>query len=159
MNQLQEQRGIIDRFFKELDELSSADFGQRISVFTDEQPHLSGFLFNLDEDFSESDHDRILKTAIVVRDVLVGAGAPLEMVNNEIIEQVIGEKVEQYDLLGEEEYPIQKYVDMASSPQMFASILANNAGANENLYLITDVIISVLEESAVRMNKDQNKGG
>ena len=148
MNKMKNQGGVISSFFNELNGLSSQELGGRISAFMDEQPHLTGFLFNLDDDFSEEAHTFLLKASIAVRDVLVGAGIPLGMINNETIEQVVQEKVEQYDTLTEEEKPLNEYVHLSSSPQMLEAVLKQFDKTDENLILIVDVIISLLEESA-----------
>ena len=66
MNNIDIQKGIVDALFAELDSLDAPGLGKRISSLMDEQPHLMGFLFNLDDEFSEDDHTYILKCAIVI---------------------------------------------------------------------------------------------
>jgi hypothetical protein len=148
MNNLEEQQGIIDALFSELDALSPPDLGKRISRFVDEQPHLMGFMFNLDDDFSEESHNYLLKSAIVIRDVLVGAGIPLKVVDNQVIEQIVDDRVDRYDSLSGIEAKVEDYMTLSSSPQMLEAVVKHAKSNDENLILIIDVIISVLEESA-----------
>ena len=151
MNQEREQAGIIKSLYDELDGLSTEDFGKRLTAFMDEQPHLTGFLFNLDEDFDEDQHTHILKTAIVVRDVLIGAGMPLEVADNSTIESVVQEKVEQFDTLGEEATQ-EEMLKLSSSPSILKKV-SERSSLDTDLILVQDVIISVLEESVADQEK------
>ena len=94
MNNIDIQKGIVDALFSELDSLDAPGLGKRISSLMDEQPHLMGFLFNLDDDFSEDEHTFILKSAIVIRDVFISAGIPLDVIENASIEQIVEDRVE-----------------------------------------------------------------
>ena len=152
MNNLQTQKGIVDSLYEVLDNCTNLEMGQRISQLTDEQPQIMGFLFNLDEDFSEAEHNYILKSAIVVRDVFISAGIPFDLVNTDKVDEIIQEKVEVYDKLAESEETnnLKNWIEKSDNPVLFESILSHNPAKTEieqNMALVIDVIIGFFEEA------------
>ena len=113
MNTLEIQKGIVDALYEELNSLDVPALGKRISSIMDEQPQLMSFLFNLDDDFSEEGHTFLLKSAIVIRDVFISAGIPLDTILNTHLESIVEERVKLYDVLEErlkrfnEDHPIK----------------------------------------------------
>jgi len=161
MNNIDIQKGIVDALFSELDSLDAPGLGKRISIMMDEQPHLMGFLFNLDDDFSEDEHTFILKSAIVIRDVFISAGIPLDVVENESIEQIVEDRVERYNRLVEEERNDAETWELeAFSPVLYSFVLSQNKEIglqNQQQSLIVDVIIGLYEEAAASQEHKNDK--
>ena len=160
MNNIEIQKSIVDALFTELDSLDAPNLGKRISTLMDEQPHLMGFLFNLDEDFSEDEHTYILKSAIVIRDVFISAGIPLDVVHNSSIEQIVEDRVEHYNRLVEEDRNDAETWELeAFSPMLYSFIMNQNKEIglqNQQQSLVLDVIIGLFEEAAASQeNKDK----
>jgi len=152
MNNLETQKGIVDAFFEVLDSCTPQEMGQRISQLMDEQPHAMGFLFNLDEDFTEAEHNYILKSAIVVRDVFISAGIPFDVVYADKIQEIIEELVKVYDKLAENEEinNLKNWVENANSPILFENVLGHNpaqTAVQQDMALIIDLIIGIFEEA------------
>jgi hypothetical protein len=161
MNNIDIQKGIVDALFSELDSLDAPGLGKRISSLMDEQPHLMGFLFNLDDDFSEDEHTFILKSAIVIRDVFISAGIPLDVIENASIEQIVEDRVELYNRLeGEERSDAETWELEAFSPVLFSFVTNQNKELglqNQQQALIVDVIIGLYEEAAASQEHKNDK--
>jgi len=119
-----------------------------------------GFLFNLDEDFSEAEHSYILKSAIVVRDVFISAGIPFDLVNTNKVEEIISEKVEIYDELtkNEETNTLTSWIEKSDSPVLFETVLSHNpvkADLEQNMALVIDILIGFFEEATADTSKDK----
>ncbi len=160
MNNLQTQKGIVDAFFEVLNNCTAQEMGQRISQLMDEQPHAMGFLFNLDEDFTEEEHNYILKSAIVVRDVFISAGIPFDVVYTDKIEEIIAELVKTYDKLAEKEETnlLKNWIENANSPILFDSVLQHNPAqtdVQQEMALIIDLIIGIFEEATAETKDKQ----
>lgn len=160
MNNLDIQKGIVDALYAELDALDAPGLGKRISSLMDEQPHLMGFLFNLDDDFSEDEHTFILKTAIVIRDVFISAGIPLDVVYNPSIEQIVEDRVSLYNRLDSEERNNPESWELeANSPVLYSFVMGKNPEVglqSQQQSLIVDVIIGLYEEAAAsQANKNK----
>lgn len=159
MNSMEIQKGIVDALFAELQKLDSQDLGKRISQMMDEQPHLMGFLFNLDEDFSENTHTYLLMCAIVIRDVFISAGIPIDVVDNATIEQIIEDRVKVFESL-EESGKTLVDTEQAFSPVLLSSLKALNPELEEegqDTSLILDVIIGLFEEAAASQENKEKK--
>ena len=156
MNNLQIQKGIVDSFFEVLDNCNPQEMGQRISQLMDEQPHAMGFLFNLDEDFSEDEHNFILKSAVVIRDVFISAGIPFDLVYADKIEEIVQELVSAYDKLAETDGTnnFKSWVENANSPVLFESVLKHNPAktdVEQEMALVIDLIIGIFEEATAKL--------
>lgn len=160
MNTLEIQKGIVDALYDELNSLDAPALGKRISSLMDEQPQLMGFLFNLDDDFSEEGHTFLLKSAIVIRDVFISAGIPLDTILNTHIEAIIEERVKLYDVLEEnEENDLPNWKLKAYSPSLFNLIInrfADIEPTTQATALLIDAIIGLYEEAAASQ-QDKNK--
>ncbi len=161
MNNLEIQKGIVDALYAELNALDDAGLGKRISTMMDEQPHLMGFLFNLDDDFSEEEHTFLLKSTIVIRDVFVSAGIPLDVIYNDGIEQIVEDRVKMYDaLVAEERNDAETWELEAFSPVLYAFVLQNTQDledVSQQLSLVIDVIIGLFEEAAASQQEKDSK--
>lgn len=161
MNNINIQKGIVDALFAELESLDAPGFGKRISLLMDEQPHLMGFLFNLDDEFSEEDHTYILKCAIVVRDVFISAGIPLDIIENTSIEQIVEDRVGVYNRLDEEDRNDAETWELeAFSPVLYGIVLKHSLASSQQsqqLSLIVDVIIGLYEEAAASQQHKNEK--
>ena len=163
MDALQDYQGVVASLYGHLDGLSDADFGQRLSSLMDEQPHLTGFLFNLDEEFSENTHQELLKASLVIRDVFVSAGMPLHMLVGSEIDAVVEEEVKAYEDLAEEgEVDQDGMKSLSSSPELFTSILKHMSVEEEekaNVGLMISVLIRLMEEAAGAQEEQSNGKG
>ena len=160
MNNIEIQKGIVDALFTELNNLDAPGLGGRISTMMDEQPELMGFVFNLDEDFTEDEHTFLIKAVIVIRDVFISAGIPLDIVANESIEQIVEDRVKLYDqFVTEERNDAETWELEANSPVLYALTLHSYPdveGVSQQMSLVIDVIIGLFEEAAAsQQNKDK----
>lgn len=158
MEMSEKYKGAVSALYHNLKGVSDKEFGERLSSMMDEQPHLMGFLFNLDEEFSEEEHQELIKACLVIRDVFITAGMPLNMVVGSDIDSMIEEEVERFNKLSERgEITIESMTVNSSSPELYAAILKNIAAEEEsvhNLGIIIGVIIRLMEEAAGNQHKN-----
>src|SRR5690606_10460156 len=99
----------------------------------EDQPILMGFITNLSDDFSESEHEVLVDSAVILINAFVSAGIPVEMISHQLVEEVIREKVDEYEekeegsVLDEEQMK-----EIADSPLVFED-LKNRAIFKSNL--------------------------
>ena len=148
--------GVIASLYQNMQSVSDKDFGDRISAIMDEQPHLTGFVFNLDEEFTEEEHHEIIKATLVIRDVFVTAGMPMNLVSGSEIDAVVEEEVDHFNELGES-YTFEEMLNKSDSPEMIKEVVKNmNVSENSlpNIGLVINIIIRVLEEAAATEEKE-----
>jgi hypothetical protein len=102
-----------------------------------------------------------LKSAIVIRDVFISAGIPLDVVENESIEQIVEDRVERYNRLVEEERNDAETWELeAFSPVLYSFVLSQNKEIglqNQQQSLIVDIIIGLYEEAAASQEHKNDK--
>ncbi len=133
-----------------------------LSQAMDEQPHLFAFLINTSDDFSEEVHEQLLRLTIILAMAFKRASIQIDTITPAVLDKVIEEKVETYDELNEEDRLEEGQMEsVANSPLVFTRVrkwmkeelgesmpMLNESQANMNL--MVDVIISVMEESAIQ---------
>ncbi len=127
----------------------------------DEQPHLFAFLINTSDDFSEDVHEQLLRITILLSMAFKRAGIHIDTVTPAALDKVIEEKVEAYEELNiSDQLEEEQMKSVANSPVVYTRLrkwVSEELGENmplldeslANLNLMVDVIISVMEESAI----------
>lgn len=165
----QNQGEILQTAIREISLLNEAALSEKMNDFLEVQPYLTGFLYNLADDFTEEEHTYILRVAVILHEAFKMAGMQPSVVGGEAIEAIIAEKVEAYekyasnDLLGEDEM-----LKVSSSPRVFQDLknylvkeledeFPKGLGDQQNLMLIVEVILGCMElGAAVKKDASDN---
>ncbi|MGB0177435.1 MAG: hypothetical protein ACPF9D_09720 [Owenweeksia sp.] len=139
--------------------MGAEEQGQLVVQILDDQPVLMGFITNLADDFSDTEHSALVDSAVILINSFIAAGIPVQMVQHQMVEEVINEKVDQYNQKEEEEdLTGEAVLKIADSPLVFED-LRNRAlfksdlpeedeSARQNFNIVLDTIISIIERSA-----------
>jgi hypothetical protein len=148
-----------------LDLVDEAAYQKTVSELLDEQPHLMGFLFNLEEEFAENPHELLLRAAVAFQQSLVSIGLNFKTVSPALLEEVISQKVDLFNALdgAEEGFDEQLLFHKTSSPQAVKSLIAYidqntmdtefDAAARNNMLLILSALVELFEEAIATGNE------
>lgn len=125
--------------------------GLLLSILED-QPYLMGFITNLADDFSDSAHEALVESTVILINAFVAAGIPVGVVPQAIIDEVVEEKVEALEKLSEEgqdqEADSPLVFEDLRNRALFHSDLDNNDRLNaHNFELVLNTIISAVERA------------
>lgn len=142
-----------------LDLVNDSAYQKTVSELLDEQPHLMGFLFNLEEEFAENPHELLLRATIAFQQSLVSLGLNFKTVTPAMLEEVIRQKVELFNALddAEEGFDEQALFHKTSSPDAVKGLLAYvdqntldtefDAAARNNMLLVLSALVELFEEA------------
>ena len=139
--------------------MTAAEQGKMVVQILEDQPVLMGFITNLADDFSDSEHEALVDSAVILIDAFVAAGIPVQMVPHQMVEEVINEKVDQYNKKDEHEELSSEAVRVVSDSPLVFEDLKNRAvfksnlseedeAGRQNFNIVLDTIISIIERSA-----------
>ncbi len=139
--------------------MSPKEQGQLVVQILEDQPILMGFITNLADDFTDSEHEALVDSAVILINSFVAAGIPVQMVPHQMVEEVINEKVENYDRKAEkDELTGTAVLDISDSPLVFEDLknraifksnLAEKMEAERHSFnVVLDALISIIERSA-----------
>jgi hypothetical protein len=139
--------------------MSDTDRGQLLAQILEDQPMLMGFLTNLADDFSDSEHESLVDSSVILVNAFVAVGIPVPTVPDAMIKEVIEEKVAQYeDLVAKGEVNATDMSAISDSPVVLQDLRAralvksdlNQEGAlgQQNFLLILDSVLAMVERSA-----------
>ncbi len=139
--------------------MTAAEQGKMVVQILEDQPVLMGFITNLADDFSDSEHEALVDSAVILIDAFVAAGIPVQMVPHQMVEEVINEKVDQYNKKDEhEELSSEAVRDVSDSPLVFedlknravfkSNLSEEDEAGRQNFNIVLDTIISIIERSA-----------
>jgi hypothetical protein len=148
-----------------LDLKRNDDYQQDVSNLLDEQPYLMGFLFNLEEDFSELSHELIIRASLALHHSLSSAGLYFHMITPEMLQKVIQQQVEAFEKIDEDdEFHENDLLKEASSPvalKELVDFVDQNTRHEElspadrtNLLLILNALIEIFETAATPTNPE-----
>ncbi len=132
--------------------------GALLLQIMDDQPVLMGFITNLADDFSDSEHEALVGATVVLINAFVSAGIPVHMVSHQLVDEVIHERLEVYETQKREVDGTLIVEQISASPKVFED-LRNYAlfksrlaeadyEAQESFAVALDTIIALVERSA-----------
>ena len=139
--------------------MRNTERGMLLAQILEDQPMLMGFLTNLADDFSDSEHESLVDSSVILINAFVAAGIPVPTVADAMIKEVIEEKVAQYeDLVANEELSDEDMSSISDSPVVLQDLRTraliksdlNQEGAlgQQNFLLILDAVLAMVERTA-----------
>lgn len=132
--------------------MDSAEQGKLILEILEDQPVLMGFVTNLADDFEDEEHETIVDSIAILINAFIAAGIPVDMIPQEIVDEVIEEKVEGYNKEEKE-----READLIDSPLVYEDLKARASVkckfhpednvSKENFNMILNTIISIVERA------------
>lgn len=132
--------------------MNDAEQGKLILEILEDQPVLMGFVTNLADDFGDEEHETIVDSIAILINAFIAAGIPVDMIPQEIVDDVIEEKVEGYNKENQEEE-----ADLIDSPLVYEDLLARaivkckfnpeDKVSKENFNMILNTVISIVERA------------
>lgn len=155
------QNDFLQKAKAQLDSLDGAKYQDKVNDFLDSQPYLVGFLYNLADDFTEEEHEAIMRCAVLLLEAFELSNIPIGMVTQGVLNDVIEEKVEVFDsvsLLGGTQDTLLS--DITDSPQVFDALvgfirddirkgLPKDEEGLQNVFILLEILIRVFEESVI----------
>ena len=144
-----------------LDLMTDELYQKQVSSFFDEQPYLMGFLFNLEEEFSENTHDLLIRSALAFYQAMSQIGLQFQVITPQMLQDGITAKVEEFNDLDKDDLAFDETTlfKTISSPQAVKGLLAfideNTAksefteGTRNNMLLILSALVELMENAAV----------
>ncbi|HAD97871.1 MAG TPA: hypothetical protein DCG19_10730 [Cryomorphaceae bacterium] len=155
----QTKKDFVAEAIADYEAMTAAEQGKMVVQILEDQPVLMGFITNLADDFSDSEHEALVDSAVILIDAFVAAGIPVQMVPHQMVEEVINEKVDQYNKKDEhEELSSEAVRDVSDSPLVFedlknravfkSNLSEEDEAGRQNFNIVLDTIISIIERSA-----------
>ena len=153
-----------------LDSLDGIEYQEKLNDFLDEQPYLVGFLYNLADDFSEDEHEAIMRAAVLLREAFELSGIPIGMVTQGVLNDVIEEKVQDFEKTESKGGIMDMLIsDISNSPAVFDALvgyiredvkngLPKNHEGLQNVFILLEILIRVYEESVLIDNSKPENG-
>lgn len=143
--------------------MDNAEQGKLILEILEDQPILMGFVTNLADDFGDEEHETIVDSIAILINAFIAAGIPVDMIPQEIVDDVIEEKVEGYN-----KDENDKEGDLIDSPLVYEDLKARayvkckfhpeDTVSKDNFNMILNTIISIVERAISHsMQKGDNK--
>jgi len=138
--------------------MSAEDQGKLVVQVLEDQPILMGFITNLADDFSESEHEALVDSTVILINAFISAGIPIEMVSHQMAEEVIREKVDDYEERAEANLLDNESIkEISDSPivfedlknrALFKSDMSEKSENKNNFSIVLDTVIAMVERSA-----------
>jgi hypothetical protein len=150
-----------------LDLITDAVYQKEVSNFFDEQPYLMGFLFNLEEEFSENTHELLMRAALAFYQAMGSIGLEFEVATPQLLNDTVSKKVEDFNRLEKDDLAFDESAlfSQISSPQAVKSLLKyidENTAKSEfeestrnNMLLILSALVEIMEAAAVLPDQKQ----
>ncbi len=132
----------------------------------EDQPVLMGFITNLSDDFSESEHEALVDSAVILINAFVSAGVPVSMVPHQMLEEVINERVDAYeekvekiedDLVKEVTDSPLVFEDLRNRALFKSDIATEDLALRQRFSMILDTVIAIIERSAAATVSEKSK--
>ncbi len=160
----------LQQILMKLDLGKEEDYQKSVSELLDEQPYLMGFLFNLEEDFSENVLELIIRSTIALGKSFAHTGLFFKVISTTDLEEVVDEQIVHFENLeaqGPTAFTEQNIIEKASSPAALGGLykfIDQNATALElpfahrtSLLLVLSAIIELFEKAASPVDPDKAK--
>mgnify|MGYP000547623372 CR=1 FL=1 len=139
--------------------MKDSERGQLLGQILEDQPMLMGFLTNLADDFSDSEHETLVDSAVILINAFIAAGIPVKTVPDGLIKEVIEEKVTRFEELSpENEAEEEKWNELSDSPVVLQDLRARalvksdlreeSTLGQQNFLLILDAVLAMIERTA-----------
>jgi hypothetical protein len=150
-----------------LDLITDSAYQKEVSAFFDEQPYLMGFLFNLEEEFSENTHELLMRAALAFYQTMGSIGLEFEVVTPQLLNDTVSKKVEDFNRLEKDNlaFDESELFSQISSPQAVKSLLKyidENTAKSEfeestrnNMLLILSALVEIMESAAALPDQKQ----
>jgi predicted HTH domain antitoxin len=145
-----QKRDFISEAIIEYDALSSVEQGKMLVQVLEDQPYLMGFITNVAEEFSDTQHEALVESLLILTNAFILAGVPLGMVPALLIEEIIKLKTD----VDEDSIEVEE-VELSDSPKVFEDFRARavlksdlaeaKAEVQLSFNLMLDVIITSVE--------------
>ncbi len=147
--------------------MSQQEQGQLLVQVMEDQPVLMGFVTNLADDFSDSEHEVLVDSIVILINAFVSAGIPISLIPQQMLEEVINERVDKYEEHADElEGDIAR--ELSDSPLVFedlrnralfkSDLAEEDLAARQRFSLILDTLIAIVERSvSVEISKGKNE--
>lgn len=132
--------------------------GKLLMQILDDQPILMGFITNLSDEFSDTEHEALVGATLVLINAFIAAGIPVHMVSHQMLDDVIHERLEAYEA---KERAVDETVvieQISDSPKVFedlrnyglfkSELAADKYERVEAFAVALDTIIAMVERSA-----------
>lgn len=154
-----DKRDLIAESIADYDAMKPEEQGKLLVQVLEDQPILMGYLTNLADDFSDSEHEALVESTLILINAFVAAGIPVSMVPHQIVEEVIKEKVDAYEQRDQQNaLDAESMKAISDSPKVFedlrnraffkAEIPVENVQGLYNFNVVLDTVISMVERSA-----------
>lgn len=145
-----QKRDFISEAIVEYDSLSAEEQGKLLIQVLEDQPYLMGFITNVAEEFSDSQHEALVESMLILTNAFIAATVPVGMVPAQLIEEIIKLKTD----VDEESIEVEE-VELSDSPKVFEDLRARavlksdlaeaKAEVQLSFNLMLDVIITAVE--------------
>lgn len=162
------QRDLIAESIADYEAMKDPERGKLLGRIMEDQPMLMGFLTNLADDFSDSEHETLVDSTLIVINAFVAAGIPIKTVPDGLIKEVIEEKVDKYENRDPEELlDPEALKNIADSPIVFedlrnralfkSDLKKDNPLGQQNFLLILDAILTMIERMAATVIEEKEE--
>lgn len=154
------KRDFIAEAIADFEGMSKEEKGQMVLQILEDQPVLMGFITNLADDFSDSQHEALVDSVAILINAFIAKGLVVEMIPRQIVDEIIEEKVEAY----EQRSAAVEHAEMTDSPLVFkdlenyalfrSNLSEEDESSRGNFSVVLNVIIAIIERSiAVELEK------
>ncbi|MDX5327070.1 MAG: hypothetical protein LPK80_12510 [Bacteroidota bacterium] len=169
-----QSESILYKAIRHIKEMPTDEWKRLTMEFMDDQPYLNGFLINLSEEFGDEEHEALVRVAVMLHHAFKLADVPMRTIVQSTIDDVVRDKVREYEEMDEEdELGVDEMTRMSSSPRVFDDIrrflkeelnngIPRDLSEKQNLFLIVEVMIEAYELSAIigdAYDKNQKENG
>lgn len=157
-------RDFIAEAIADYEAMSQQERAKLLVSILEDQPFLMGLITNLSDDFSDSAHEALVESTVILINAFVSAGIPVDVVPQAILDEVVEEKVAAYEKRDENTGSSEALSD---SPVVFTDLRnralfhsdLDKAGAvtAHNFELVLNTIIAAVERSLAVEIEAKNK--
>lgn len=138
---------------------------QLLLSILDDQPFLMGLITNLADDFSDTAHEALVESTVILINAFVSAGIPVGTIPQAIIDEVIEEKLEAYERLEHEDEVVEEvrdsplvFQDLRNRALFYSDIGSYDEVSARDFELVLNTIVSTVERSvSVEINSRPDK--
>ena len=121
---------------------------QKLMEWSEEQPHLFGFLVNLADDFPSREHQALSLLPLVVQESFRRMGMSVDTVAPDLLQKCIEEQVENAEKKEQaEEESARMLQELQRIWEFFSDLDAGQMDDREDVALILRILLSAIERS------------
>ena len=121
---------------------------QKLMEWSEEQPHLFGFLVNLADDFPSREHQALSLLPLVVQESFRRMGMSVDTVAPDLLQKCIEEQVENAEKKEQaEEESARMLQELQRIWEFFSDLDAGQMDEREDVVLILRILLSAFERS------------